>query len=1053
MAFGRFSDLLRARGFQALLWTQFLGALNDSVYKIVVTLLAAPAVSSTGSGGRELALVGAVFILPFLLFSGYAGHLADVYNKRKVLIATKSMEAGSMGLAVLALYLENFELLLVVLFLMALQSTLFSPAKYGILPEIVGDKDLSRANALIQMSTNLAIIVGTWAGGELIVLWRDRAWLIGCLLCVLAVIGFAASFGIARVPDPRSRSALALNPWSEIFEGLRHLKSDKPLWLTVLGISYFWMLGALLQLDIILFGRDVLQVTEEQSARLIVSLGIGIALGSMAAGRLSGDKVELGLTPLGSIGMGFAGLWLAWSGDSYAWAAVSMGFLGFAGGLFIVPLTSLLQQRSSAGERGRLIATNNFVNMLGVLLASGSLYLLADVLAFTPDRIIGIFAWVTFAVTLYMLTVVPDFLIRFVLWMVTHTFYRIRIVGQEHVPFRGPALLVSNHVSFIDGFFVGACVQRFVRFLVYRPYYEQQPFHWVLRKMNAIPIQGGDPEKVAESIELARDQLRQGHIVCIFAEGSVSRTGGMLPFKPGFERIMAGLDGVGLDNAGLDGAELDVPIIPVNLDRVWGSVFSFKDGRPFFRWPERFPYPVTVSFGAPLPASAKAPEVRQAVLELGSEAAPLRRSRRDQLHPRFIRTAKRNWFSLAAADGHRRLTYGSVLVGSLLLAKRLKKSVGQRGGQSGPALQRRVGLLLPPSTEAVMANLAVLLAGWIPVNLPRGASLGSRETESDQLSQIAERCGIRAVICSRRLGAEPGIKFEEALFIEDLTRQGSGLGRALATAAVYLLPARLLEAVYQRKEDTPDSLATVIQTSGVSGSAKSVMLSHYNIVSNVEAFEQVFWVNRDDRVVGSLPFHHAMGLTATLWFPLLAGCGVLYHDDPRNTACLGQLAGRYNGTILVATPAQYSAYLSDVRPEDFGTLRFALVGGAGMDPDLARRFQEKFGVELMEGYGLAEMTAVVAVNLPGYEQGRKKQLGGKPGTVGHPVPGVSAKVVDESTGDTLPPDQEGLLLVKGPGRMLGYLGEEDAASANDGWLHTGDRAAIDTDGFIRIIAP
>ena len=1027
MALGRYSDLLRARGFQALLWTQFLGALNDSVYKIVVTLLALTAAANNGGGSRELALVGAVFILPFFLFSGYAGHLADVHNKRTILIATKSLEIGSMLLAVWALYLRQFELMLLVLFLMALQSTLFSPAKYGVLPEMVADKDLSRANALIQMSTNLAIIVGTWIGGELLAVWRDRTWLIGCLLTLVALTGFAASFGISKVPDPRSRKPFSPNPWSEIFKGFRYLRKDKPLWLTVLGISYFWMLGALLQLDIVLFARDLLQVTEEWSARLITFLGVGIALGSMAAGRLSGDKVELGLTPLGSIGMGFAGLWLASSGNSYTWAAVSMGFLGFAGGLFIVPLSSLLQQRSDPKERGRLIATNNFVNMFGVLLASGALYLFADVLAFSPDRIVGLFGWVTFAVTLYMLTLIPDFLIRFVLWGLTHTFYRIRIVGQENVPFRGPALLVSNHVSLIDGFFVGACVQRFIRFLVYRPYYEQQPFHWVLRKMNAIPIQGGDPEKVAESIELAREQLRQGHIVCIFAEGSVSRTGGMLPFKPGFERIMVGLD---------------VPIIPVNLDRVWGSIFSFKDGRPFFRWPERFPYPVTVSFGVPLLSSAKVPEVRQAVLELGSEAAPLRRSRRDVLHLRFVRTAKRNWFSLAVADGRRRLKYGSVLVESLLLARQLRKSVGQ----GGPTLRRRVGLLLPPSTEAVMANLAVLFAGWTPVNLPRGES-------PDQLWRTAERCSIRTVICSRRLDPDSRIKFEQALFIEDLARQGSRFGRALAAATVFLLPARLLEAIYRRKEDTPDSLATVIQTAGVSGTAKSVMLSHYNIVSNVEAFEQVFWVNREDRVAGSLPFHHAMGLTATLWFPLLAGSGVVYHDDPADAAGMGQLISRYDGTILVATPAQYLANLSDVPPEDFGTVRFALVGGAGMNTDLARRFQEKFGVELMEGYGLAEMTAVVAVNLPGYEQGHKKQVGRKPGTVGHPVPGVSAKVVDESSGYTLPPDQEGLLLVKGPGRMLGYLdgSERETASLRNGWLETGDRAVMDGDGFIRIM--
>ena len=227
MAFGRFSDLLRTRGFEALLWTQFLGALNDSVYKIVVTLLVVTTVSSSGGGGGELALVGAVFILPFFLFSGYAGHWADVHNKRKVLITTKSMEVGSMGLAILALYSANFELMLAVLFLMALQSTLFSPAKYGIVPEMVPDKDLSRANALIQMSTNLAIIVGTWIGGELVAVWRDRTWLIGCLLTVVAMIGFSTSFGISKVPDPKARKPFPVNPWSEISQGFRHLRKTR----------------------------------------------------------------------------------------------------------------------------------------------------------------------------------------------------------------------------------------------------------------------------------------------------------------------------------------------------------------------------------------------------------------------------------------------------------------------------------------------------------------------------------------------------------------------------------------------------------------------------------------------------------------------------------------------------------------------------------------------------------------------------------------------------------------------------------------------------------
>ena len=755
MPFGRFQTLLQSSGFESFLWTQFLGAFNDSVYKIVVTLLAVNLVAG-GSGGRALFLASTVFILPFFLFSGYAGHLADVRNKRSVLIATKSLEIVSMLLAVFALYVQDLRFMLAVLFLMALQSTLFSPAKYGILPEMVPDKDLSRANALVQMSTNVAIILGTWFGGEMLVAWKGRMWLVGCLLAVVAVAGFLTSFGITKVRHPETKKPFQLNPWAEIVHGLRRIYGDKPLRLTVLGISYFWFLGALLQLVTILFARDVLGVSEEWTARLITFLGVGIGAGSLAAGRLSGDKVELGLTPLGSIGMGFAGIWLAASGSSYLQAGAAMSALGFTAGLFIVPLNSLLQQKSGSDERGRLIAANNFLNMIGVLLASGAVYVCSDLFRMAPDRILFVFGLVTFAVTVYILALVPDFLIRFCLWLFTHTVYSIRIIGQQHVPFRGPALLVSNHVSYVDGFLIGGCVQRFLRFLVYRPYYEMKALHWILRRMNTIPIQGGDPERVAESIELAREQLRQGHVVCIFAEGSITRTGGMLPFKRGFERIIEGLD---------------APIIPVNLDRVWGSVFSFKDGRFLLRWPERFPYRVTVSFGDPLASTATAQDVRLAVMELGSEAAAYRVAPRDQLQLRFIRTAKRRWFSLAATDSSGvRLSYGGALVEALLTAGWLRTQLG-----SGKPAHERVGLLVPPSVQGAVANVAVLLGDRIPINLD------ARDPE--KLAAAVRECEIETLVCSRRHPPRDLPPVRQILYLEDALERTSTALRALVFVA------------------------------------------------------------------------------------------------------------------------------------------------------------------------------------------------------------------------------------------------------------------------------
>lgn len=343
----------------------------------------------------------------------------------------------------------------------------------------------------------------------------------------------------------------------------------------------------------------------------------------------------------------------------------------------------------------------------------------------------------TLAASAYVLVLVPDYFIRFALWTLTHTVYRIRIVGQEHVPFRGPALLVCNHLSHVDGFLVGASVQRFVRFMIYRPYYEFPLFKPLLRRMHAIPVAGGNRQEVAASIARAREALESGHVVCIFAEGAISRTGNLLPFKRGFERIVGGLD---------------VPVIPVNLDRVWGSIFSFKGGRFVWKWPTRLPYPVTVTFGPPLPASVTAAEARQAVMSLGTDALSHRFGAHDVLHERFLRTAKRQWRALAMADATgRELTYGRTLIGAVLLAGWLR---GTRRGEP------MVGLMLPAWVGGALVNLAALLAGTVPVNLNFTAG---RDTVEAALAQ----CGIRTVVASRaflakaRLEPVPGTVFQE----------------------------------------------------------------------------------------------------------------------------------------------------------------------------------------------------------------------------------------------------------------------------------------------------
>jgi len=356
-----------------------------------------------------------------------------------------------------------------------------------------------------------------------------------------------------------------------------------------------------------LFGKEVMGLDDLRVGLLGTFLALGIGAGSLTAGRLSGQKVELGLIPLGALGMGTSTLLLSVSAPSYVLTAIMLVVLGFAGGWFIVPLQAFLQYKSRGEERGLLLATTNFLSMGAVLVASGVLWVCHDLLTWQADRIILLAGLGLLLGTLYVLRLLPAFVVRLVCWMLTHTLYRIRVLGREHIPTQGPALLICNHVSYVDALLVGACVPRFVRFLIYRPIYERKVLRWLFRLMQAIPIAGG-PEAPA-ALAQARQALQEGHVVCIFAEGAISRTGDLLPFKRGFERMIEGLE---------------VPVIPVHLDRLWGSIFSFQSGRFFWKWPKQLPYPVTVSFAAPLPATATALQVQQVVMELGSAAMAYR---------------------------------------------------------------------------------------------------------------------------------------------------------------------------------------------------------------------------------------------------------------------------------------------------------------------------------------------------------------------------------------------------------------------------------------------
>jgi len=381
----------------------------------------------------------------------------------------------------------------VVAFLMGTQAALYSPAKYGCLPELLPDRDMSRGNALIEMTTFLAIILGSVLGGLIYQAFHDTMPMIGAIEVVIAIAGTACAFGIGRTPPGHPGRRFSWNPVGTIAPSLRHLHRNRRLWLTVLGLSYFWFIGALVQKLFSVFAVETLGIPATQGVPIgllgaVIAVGIGV--GSLMAGRLSGHKVELGLVPIGAIGIAGGALALASIETSYAGAMICLGLLGFFGGFYSVPLNAMLQQKSDEDKRGQLIAANNVMNTLGILLAAGAM-MLAGFAGASPNMIAALAGLTSLAVIAYLLILLPDFLIRFCLWMMTHSIYRIRIVGPENVPLNGPALLVANHLSFIDGLLVGACVQRFVRFMVYAPFFDIPLLGRLFKLMRAIPTGGG----------------------------------------------------------------------------------------------------------------------------------------------------------------------------------------------------------------------------------------------------------------------------------------------------------------------------------------------------------------------------------------------------------------------------------------------------------------------------------------------------------------------------------------------------------------------------------
>jgi len=1017
---------------KGLLVAQFFGAFNDNALKVFVALLAIrnlalqPGTAAFEAASQAEATKAFVALtLPLMLVSLPAAYIADRFSKRTVIIGMKAVEIVLMVSVAYNLYLNPADRLLpfAILAFMGAQSALFSPAKFGLLPEVLPHSKLSEGNGLLQMWTMLAIIAGTAAAGPLSdAFGTSRPWVVGAVLAVLAVVGFFASLAVPRVPAARSREDTG-GTFGEAFAAIR---KDRILRLAILGAAYLWAMASLLGQDILVYSKATLGLSDTLSGLPLAVLGVGLAVGSIVAARLSAGKVEYGLIPAGAVGMMLATLALAVFAPGVYGTNALMALLGLSGGLVLVPINAVIQWRAPAARRGAVIAVANVLTNLGILAGSLTAYGLS-LLDVPPRGIIFATAVAIGVGTFWSLHLLPEAFLRLGFVLVTHTIYRMRVVNPERVPEQGPALLIPNHVSFIDGLLILASTDRPVRFVIDAHYYNIPLLKPFMVSLRAIPLSlGAGPKPMLRALKEAGKLLDQGDVVCIFPEGQITRTGMLGPFQRGFQRIVTGRD---------------VPIIPVALDRVWGSIFSKAGGRFVTKMPRRIPYPVTVAFGEPLPPGSPIHQARAAVRQIGTHAWKLRKSESEPLYRPFIRRARARPWRFSMADATRpKVSRFATLVGSIALGRAL------RADWEG---QPRVGILLPPSVGGALVNFAASMAGRTTVNLNYTAGKAG-------LTSACEQAELKTVVTSGMFVAKANLELPEnvrTIWIEDVAK-GIGTGDKLVAMLLALFgPVRAIEgACGSIGRPQPDDVATIIFSSGSTGEPKGVQLTHFNLASNVEAAAQVIQCGPGDVMLGILPFFHSFGFMATLWLVANNGLGAVYHPNPLDAGAVGELVQSYNVTLMISTPTFLQLYARRCAPGQFGSLRLVIAGAEKLPPALGQLFEDTFGLPVHEGYGATECSPGVALNAPDYRAAGYYQPGARRGTVGQPLPGVSVRIVDPDSGEVLAPGQPGMIQIAGPNIMKGYLNRPDrTAKVMDGeWYISGDIGMVDEDGFVTI---
>jgi acyl-[acyl-carrier-protein]-phospholipid O-acyltransferase/long-chain-fatty-acid--[acyl-carrier-protein] ligase len=1039
-------ELFKIGGFTPYIFIVFLNAMTDLGHKIILQNTIFKAYE-----GSELiiltAIINALILLPFIFLFSPAGFLSDKYPKVQIIRVASLLAILITSLILLSYIMGWFWFAFGMTFLLAAQSAIYAPAKYGLIKEMVGNEKLTEANAMVQSITIISILAGaviysiffeSLLSNQIL----DKAHILqtiyplGFALIGASILEFLLSLHLIKKVDIKSGMRFKAKRYVNLTYlrgNLRVIKRNQTVWLSIIGLSIFWGIS---QLVVAIFGeylKENMGVTNTVIAQGLLSIsGLGIVAGSLSVGRVSRRYIETGIIPIGALGIAIS-LFFISSLESLVGLGVLFFFYGFFSGLFIVPLNTLIQFATPKKMMGKVLAGSNFMQNLSMFI----FLMLSALFAFVGFSSKGLFTLamlIAFGGFLYTLIKLPQSMVRFAVRVVFGLRYRVSVEGLDNFKSSRGVLLLGNHISFLDWAFLQIAYPKQIRFVIDRNYYNIWYFKPIFKFFKAIPISTRGGKK---ALSLITEELNNGHTVALFPEGNLSRNGHLGKFYRGFEYA-------------LSSANRSTIIVPFYLRGLWEGEFSHASKKMRSKRLKD----IGITFGKPMSIKSSAIEVKEEVFKLSILSWNSYAKRLPTIQEAWIRGAKETGSNLAIADstgvelnGHRFIT------AVLLMRDAFKKLLKDN---------QNIGLLVPTSAGGSIANMATLTLGKTIVNL-------NYSSGTESLKHAIELADIKNIITSKQFITKlkaKGFNLDEVLdgrdviYLEDLKAKMGKFKQLRTYLIAKFLPIKLLTLCFIKDVKTSDT-AVIMFSSGSEGTPKGIELSHINMMGNIKQIASLLNPTEQDVMLGTLPIFHSFGLTVTTLLPLIEGIPVVCHPDPTDGYGIAKLSVKYRATILFATATFYRLYARNrkIHPLMFDTLKMVVAGAEKLPKDIVELFKKRFGKSILEGYGTTETTPVASCNLHDTidPDDYHVQIANREGSIGLPILGTSFMIVDPDTFEPLPIGEEGMMLIGGTQVMKGYLKDEEKTKSVireiDGirWYITGDKGRIDEDGFVTIV--